>query len=155
MLKFLGLVCLSLIFVASGWHKLNDPSSIGAAILSSPFPKFVKTTLGLPVPFAAAEATLLAQVIGGVMVGCGVLLVINLGLRRLAAGVLALMLIPITAFMHVNLADPSKTPQNEIITVLKNIAIFGGLLVVAGTGSRRPAAPATATKAAADAKKRA
>lgn len=68
------------------------------------------------------------ELLGGVSVFLGVL-------ARWGAAFLALLLIPITYFMHDFWNLPPEQMQGELIHFLSNLAIFGGLLYVCSCGA--------------------
>ena len=148
-MKLIACALIAALFVASGLHKIQQPKEVGAMIMKSPFPTIVnKYAKDFDVPFkvTATEAALLAQGIGATFVACSALLVFGIG-RQFAATVLFLALIPITVFIHVNIADPAKTKQEDAIQVMKNLAIMGGLLFIACSGAKKAkAAPAKAKR---------
>ena len=124
---------MTVLFIGSGLNKIMDPATVGKHILSSAMPKVLKqvaTAAGVNVPFGTKEAALLAQVIGGCFLLFSAMMITGLG-RGLGAFGLFCLVIPITAFMHVNLDDPKKTSMENQIHVLKNLAIMGGLLYIA------------------------
>jgi uncharacterized membrane protein YphA (DoxX/SURF4 family) len=134
-MKLIGYVLLVAIFVVSGFVKVANPSDTARIIMSTAFPKAVNE-LGLPFKFTAKEAELLAQAIGvGFIVG-GAAVITGVS-RQLGAALLILLLIPITAFVHVNLDNPAKTPQGDMIQVFKNISIIGALWLITFSGSRK------------------
>lgn len=139
-----GRLLLAAIFVASGVMKLATPTATAAYIEAH----------GLPVPLAAGILAGLLELAAGLLLAAGFQ-------TRWAAVVLAAFLVPVTAIFHNPLGLSGAEAQLQIAQVLKNLAIMGGLLVVAGFGPGRfslearaasPArasdTPAPATKAA-------
>ncbi len=113
-----GRSALALIFIVSGLGKLADPATTGAYIASQ----------GLPL------ATLLAVLAGALEVAGG--LSVALGARaRWGAIALAAFLVPATIIFHNPVGLEGMAAQMEIVQVLKNIAILGGLLTVASLGA--------------------
>lgn len=53
---------------------------------------------------------------------------------RLAAFVIFLFLIPVTLVFHNFWAAPAAMVQDQFIHFMKNLAIMGGMLVLAGSG---------------------
>ncbi|MCM1983496.1 DoxX family protein [Lyngbya confervoides] len=106
---------LSVIFLRSGIFKILDFSGTQAYMASKGIPETL-------------TATLLVLTIGVELVGgCSVLL----GYRaRWGALALCLFLIPATLIFHTNFAENAQTIQ-----FFKNVAIFGGLLMVYANGS--------------------
>jgi len=109
----IGRILLAAIFIISGFGKLMAPAGTIGYIASA----------GLPfasIAFAAAVA---------VELGGGLLLVAGIKTRYVAA-ILALFSV-VTAFaFHGNVSD-----QNQMIHLLKNIAMAGGLLQVVAFGA--------------------
>ena len=108
-----GRVLLAALFLVSGIQKLFVPSMIQGYIAS----------VGLPVPSLVYAITVVVEI------GAGALLL--LGFRtRLMAWVLAAFTVAAALIFHRALGDP-----NQFVHFLKNLAIAGGLLHVAGTGA--------------------
>lgn len=109
---------LAAIFLISGLGKLAGPAGTAAYIASK----------GLPLP-------MLFGVLAGVLeIGAGALLLT--GVRaRYAALALALFLVPVTVIFHNPLGLTGMEAQIQIIQVLKNLAIIGGLLAVTTRGA--------------------
>jgi putative oxidoreductase len=115
LITLLARILLSLIFILSGLHKVADFSGTVSLM----------TQHGLP------AASLLAVLAIAVEVGGG--LSVLLGFQaRLAAVVLLLFLIPTTLVFHSNLVVPQV--QDQTTQLLKNLAIMGGLLMLAAHG---------------------
>jgi putative oxidoreductase len=113
-----GRSALALLFIVSGLGKLADPAATGAYIASK----------GLPL------ATLLAALAGAIEVAGG--LSVLLGARaRWGALALAAFLVPVTIIFHNPAGLEGMAAQMEMIQVLKNLAILGGLLTVASLGA--------------------
>lgn len=143
MMRFLALVLLVTIFVMSGVHKVTNPDAIAGHILAGGLPKFLKTN-GIPVKLGKDEARLLALAVGGSFIGLSAFIVLGV-MRSFSALLLAFILVNVTVFMHVNLENPAATSENDMIQVMKNMSIIGGLLFVATSGARKAAsAPASA-----------
>ncbi len=109
---------LAAIFIISGVGKLAGPAGTAAYIASK----------GLPAP-------MLLGVLAGVLeLGAGALLFA--GFRaRYAALALALFLVPVTAIFHNPIGLGGMDAHMQVIQLLKNVAIIGGLLVVATRGA--------------------
>jgi len=102
----------ALIFLISGAFKIIGFSQTAAMMAS----------IGIPMPTLALVVALVAELAGG--------LALLLGYQtRLAATLLVLYLIPVTLTIHApQMFAPGQEGQNQMIHVLKNIAIVGGLL---------------------------
>lgn len=121
--NLLGRVCLGLIFLLSGLSKLGAFDATAAQIAQH----------HIPFPTLAGYLTITIEVFSA--------LAIMTGYRaRSAAFLLFLFLIPVTFLFHFQpaMAVDSMIPEFEkkmhFIHVLKNIAIQGGLLLVATQG---------------------
>jgi uncharacterized membrane protein YphA (DoxX/SURF4 family) len=135
MMKLIALVLLVGVFVGAGVDKIQQPAGSAEAIMQSPFPKYLAkaaTAAGVKIPFAKAEALLLTQAIGGAFCLFSLMVVVGV-CRSFGAIMLALMLVPITAFIHLNIENPAKTDMGNMIHCMKNASIIGGLLYVAVT----------------------
>ena len=83
---------------------------------------------GLPAPSAAAVVALLVEIVGGLA------LVAGFG-TRVAALVLAVFTVVAAVFFHNFWAAPEAQQMMQQINFNKNIAIAGGLLVLAAFGA--------------------
>ena len=126
-LPVIGRILLAIIFIMSGVSKLGNPAGTQAYIAS----------VGLPFPMLAYIAAVVTEIAGGVMLAVGYR-------ARLAAVALAIFTIAAAVFFHHAFDD-----RNQFIHFMKNLAITGGLLQVAGFGAgafsfdnRRAAVPA-------------
>ena len=109
---------LAAIFILSGFGKLTAVAGTAAYIASK----------GLPAP------TLLAVLAGITELGGGLLLLA--GLRARAASLLlAAFLMPVTVIFHNPSGLSGMDAQMQVIQLLKNLAIIGGLLTVATRGA--------------------
>lgn len=114
-----GRVLLSLIFVGAGLSKIGEWPNTAAVMAAK----------GLPaVPVLLAVTTAL-EVGGGLAVLSGV------G-ARVAAFALALYLVPVTLTFHDFWRYEGAEHQLQQVNFMKNLAIMGGLLVLAGRGTR-------------------
>ena len=109
----IGRVLLATIFIISGIGKLAAPAATMGYIAST----------GLPfAPLALAIAI-------GVELGGGLLLVLGFKTRLVAAGLAAFSIVTGLAFHH------AVGDQNQMIHLLKNFAMAGGLLQVVAFGA--------------------
>jgi putative oxidoreductase len=104
---------LAVLFLLSGVQKLFAPAMIQGYIASA----------GMPAPSAVYMLTVLVEI------GAGALLLAGLW-TRLAAWILAVFTVAAALIFHRALGDP-----NQFVHFMKNIAIAGGLLHVAGLGA--------------------
>ena len=115
-LSLIGRVLLGLLFLVSGIHKIGDPHG----------------TQQYMIMMGMTWMTTLFY-IGAVAVEVGGSLSLLLGYRARAVGwLLFLFMIPTTLIFHTNFGDP-----NQMIHLLKNVSIMGGLLYVARYGAGR------------------
>ncbi|HEV7618478.1 MAG TPA: DoxX family protein [Burkholderiaceae bacterium] len=105
-----GRILLALIFVLSGFNKITGFDGTAAYMASAGLP-FTKVLLVL---------TIAVELGGG--------LLIMLGWKaRWVALVVFLFLIPVTLVFHNPAADPAQA-QQQMVHLLKNVAIMGGML---------------------------
>ena len=110
----LGRVLLSAIFILSGLGKLPHFHDIAGMMASK----------GIPLASVALVITLLIEIGGGLLLLTGYK-------ARYAALVIALWLIPVTLVFHHFWGIPADQQQEQMVNFLKNVAIMGGLLVLA------------------------
>jgi putative oxidoreductase len=110
----LGRVLLSVIFVLSGLGKIPHFHDVAGMMAQK----------GIPVATAALVITLLIEIGGGLMVLTG------FG-ARYAALIIFLWLIPVTLVFHHFWGIPAADKEGQIVNFLKNVAIMGGLLILA------------------------
>jgi putative oxidoreductase len=114
----LGRVGLSAIFIGSGFEVATEPGQRVAKV----------EAMGLP------QAELLTRLNGAAMVAAGTALA--LGIRpRESALVLAALLVPTTIAGHPFWNEEGPARRQQQIHALKNLAIGGGLLVLAASES--------------------
>jgi putative oxidoreductase len=90
---------------------------------------------GLPFANVLLAATILLEV------GTGLMLITGIQ-ARLAAAALALFLIPTTAIFHAFWSADAASFQGQLTHFLKNVAIFGSVLMVYGAERQRISAAA-------------
>lgn len=112
-LALLARVLLSLIFILSGFSKMADPSGTIAYI----------QMVGLPFPTLAYAGAVATEVIGGIA------LVVGFQTRLVALGVAGFSMVTALLF-HSQLSD-----LNQFIHFFKNVAMTGGLLLIAAFGA--------------------
>ena len=123
---FVGRFCLAVIFLTAGVNKFLNWTTTLAYMKGAGMATILGLQIGdmLPVLLVAAA---LVEIISG--------LAIIFGARtRLAASLLALFLIPTTLIFHNFWAVTSDAQQLQILLFFKNLAIFGGLLILVGSG---------------------
>jgi len=116
----LGRILLAAIFIKSGWGKIGGFEQTAAMMASK----------GLPV----AEVLLVVTI--AVELAAGILLVIGYK-ARWAALAIALWLVPVTFAFHQFWGIPADQVMNQTNHFFKNVAIFGGMLMVFAFGPGR------------------
>jgi putative oxidoreductase len=106
----LGRIMLALIFILAGLGKIQDPAGTMGYMQS------------MGVPGALLWPTIALEVLGGLAIAIGYK-------TRYAAFALAIFSIAAAVIFHRNFAD-----QMQMILFLKNIAMAGGLLLLATSG---------------------
>ena len=110
-------ILLSALFLLSGFNKIAHfgPSS--------------QMIAGMGVPFAslATGIAILIEVGGAIAIIAG-------WKTKLAAWVQFVYLIPVTFMIHNFWASPAAMQQDQMVHFMKNLAIMGGLLILAGRG---------------------
>jgi putative oxidoreductase len=112
-LTLAGRVLLSIIFILAGFAKLTAISGTAGWFAS----------IGLPLPTATTVVVGLVEVVGGIAILVGFQ-------TRIAAIVLGLFTLAATAVAHLDFAD-----QVQVMFLQKNLAIAGGLFVLAAFGA--------------------
>jgi putative oxidoreductase len=108
-----GRILISILFILAGFGKLTAISATAGWFGS----------IGLPVPTVTAVVVGLVELLGG--------LAILLGFQtRIAAIVIALFTVGATLVAHLDFAD-----QMQVLMLQKNLAIAGGLLILAAVGA--------------------
>ncbi|MFL6386842.1 MAG: DoxX family protein [Terriglobales bacterium] len=110
----LGRVLLSAIFILSGLGKLPHFQAVAGMMAAK----------GIPLASVALVVTLFIEIGGGLLVLTGYK-------AKFAALVIALWLIPVTLVFHHFWGIPADQQQDQMVNFLKNVAIMGGLLVLA------------------------
>jgi len=121
----LGRVLLSAIFILSGLGKLPHFNDIAGMMAGK----------GIPLASVALVITLFIEIGGGLMVLIGFK-------ARYAALVMAVWLIPVTLVFHHFWGIPAEQQQDQMVNFLKNVAIMGGLLVLASASPETKSAKA-------------
>ncbi|MES2546620.1 MAG: DoxX family protein [Pseudomonadota bacterium] len=112
-IALVGRILLSLIFILSGFAKINDHAGTLSYINS----------VGAPMPELAYWIAVIVEVVFGIA--------LLLGYKaRIAAGGLAVFTLAAAILFHNNFAD-----QIQMIMFLKNITIIGGLLLIVAYGA--------------------
>jgi putative oxidoreductase len=115
----LGQALLGLLFLLSGLAKLGKFEAIGMGLAAK----------GIPWPTTALALVIAIEIAGGAA------LVLDRRARP-AAAALALLVIPATLLFHAFWAADASALQNQLNHFLKNVAILGALLTIAGSQAR-------------------
>jgi putative oxidoreductase len=126
----LGRALIGVLFAVSGITKIFGFAYVAGWMASS----------GLPFASVLLAATIVLEV------GAGVLLITGIQ-ARFAALALALFLIPTTAIFHAFWSADAASFQGQLTHFLKNVAIFGSVLMVYGAERRRQAGQPGAARA--------
>jgi putative oxidoreductase len=120
MLALIGRLLVAYLFVPSGWGKLMGFAGTVGYIASK----------GVPMPEVAAAIAV------GAELGLGLLLLVGWQTRWVALG-LAIFVAVITPLFHAYWNIPAPQQMMQKINFDKNLAIVGGLLVLATFGAGR------------------
>ena len=121
----LGRVLLSAIFILSGLGKLPHFNDIAGMMAGK----------GIPLATVALVISLFVEIGGGLMVLTGFK-------AKYAALVMAVWLVPVTLVFHHFWGIPAAQQQDQMVNFLKNVAIMGGLLVLASASPETKSAKA-------------
>jgi putative oxidoreductase len=127
----IGRAMIGVLFVVSGINKMLGFAYVAGWMASS----------GLPFANVLLAATILLEV------GTGLMLITGIQ-ARLAAAALALFLIPTTAIFHAFWSADAASFQGQLTHFLKNVAIFGSVLMVYGAERQRITAAAGSVRRA-------
>jgi putative oxidoreductase len=112
-----GRILMSVLFLVSGFFKVGAYSQMVGYAASK----------GLPMAGVAVACAAVLELAGG--------LAILIGFQtRIVAWLLFLYLIPTTFYFHNFWAMQGMEQQNNMVHLLKNVAIMGGLVILAANG---------------------
>jgi len=117
-LNLIGRLAIVALFLPAGLSKLTGFAGTVGYIQS----------VGLPTPTAAAVLALVVEIVGGVALLVGYQ-------TRIAAVVLAIFTFFATIFFHAYWAAPADQVFVAQLLFFKNVAVIGGLLVLAASGA--------------------
>lgn len=112
-----GRALLALIFIVSGFGKITGFSATAGFMASK----------GMPIAEVLLVGTIAVEFLGGLMLLVG-------WKARWAALAIFLFIIPATLIFHSPAGLTGQEAQDQIINVMKNLAIMGGLLMVFAFG---------------------
>ena len=113
-----GRILLALIFIISGWGKITAFAGTAGFIASK----------GMPMPEVMAAGAIAVEFLGGLALLAGFK-------ARWAALVIFLFLIPTTLIFHNPSGLAGQEAQGQMINLMKNLAIMGGMLMVFAFGA--------------------
>jgi putative oxidoreductase len=117
-----GRILMGVIFLVSGFFKVAGYSQMVGFAASK----------GLPMAGVAIGVAAAIELLGGLAIVTGFQ-------ARIVAWVLFVYLIPVTLTLHNFWAAQGMEQQNQMVHFLKNLAIMGGLLLLASYGPGRMA----------------
>ena len=106
-----GRILLALIFIISGYGKITAYAGTAGFMASK----------GLPLVALLLPLTILVELGGGLLIALG-------WKARWAAAVIFLFLIPVTLVFHNPAGLDAAAAQGQMIHLLKNVSIMGGML---------------------------
>jgi len=118
MVPLLGRILISPVFILSGITKVFAFSMMRGYVVAA----------HLPLPSLSLACAAVIEIVGGLAVLTGFH-------TRLAAWILFLFLIPTTLLFHLIPALHNVDPVANMFNVEKNLAIMGGLLILAAFGA--------------------
>ena len=148
LLQALGRMCLSLIFILASFNKILDWQGTEQSIINQ-LNELMNHTAGLewatqaiqfvlPWPSALVACAVAFELLGGLLIFFGFKV-------RFGAFLLAIFLIPTTLLFHHFWFLQGSNRELQMIMFLKNLSIFGGMLILMALGkgstSRAAAAP--------------
>ena len=113
-----GRILMSVVFLVSGFFKIGGYSQMVA----------YSTAKGLPMAGVAIACAAVIELV------CGLAILVGFQ-TRLAAWLLFLYLLPVTFLFHNFWAMQGAEQQDNMIHLLKNVAIMGGLVILASNGA--------------------
>lgn len=124
---------LASVFVVDGWDAVRHPDrhseKLGA--VARPIAAIAEKIPGVP-----SDTASLTRLTGAVSVGAGVLLATG-RTPRLAAGLLALVAVPLTAFNRPDATSEEERREQKRV-MLRNAALVGALIIAAGDREGQP-----------------
>lgn len=119
-LALVGRLLIAAMFIYAGWGKIGGFEGTAGYIASK----------GLPLPQVLAAGTIVLEIVAGVMLAIG-------WKARWAALALAGFTLLATLIFHAYWEYPPEQFRTQQLFFLKNMAITGGLLVIAALGAGR------------------
>jgi putative oxidoreductase len=112
-----GRVLLALLFVISGFGKITGVAGTAGYMASK----------GMPMPEVLLVGAIAVELVGGLMIAAG-------WKARWAAAAIFAFLIPTTLIFHNPAGLSGQEAQNQVIHLMKNLSIMGGMLLVVAFG---------------------
>jgi len=119
-LALVGRIALATLFIKEGVHQIIDFSGTGRYMAAA----------GLPMVNVLLVLTILIEAGGGIAIALG-------WKARWAALAFAIWLVPVTVVFHNPWSGDAQTASTQTIHLLKNLSIFGGMLLLAAFGPGR------------------
>ena len=110
-------IALALIFITSGWSKLTHFSGAEAYMASA----------GVPMIQPLLVLTIIIELGGGLLLALG-------WKARWAALAFAIWIVPVSLVFHAFWSAAPEQAQMQYIQFMKNVSIFGGMLMVIAFG---------------------
>lgn len=112
-----GRTLLAILFVVSGFGKITGFAGTAAYMGSK----------GMPMPEALLVGAIVVELLGGLIIVAG-------WKSRWAALAIFLFLIPTTLIFHNPAGLAGQEAQTQMINLMKNVSIMGGMLLLAAFG---------------------
>lgn len=110
-------IALALIFITSGWSKINNfAGTVG-----------YMTNAGVPMVQLLLVLTIIIELGGGLLLAVG-------WKARWAALAFAIWIVPVSLVFHAFWSAAPEQAQMQTIQFMKNVSIFGGMLMVFAFG---------------------
>lgn len=111
--SLVGRILLALIFIISGFGKITGFAGTAGYMASK----------GMPMVEVLLVGAIVVELVGGLMIAAG-------WKARWAAAAIFAFIIPTTLLFHNPAGLSGQEAQNQMIQLLKNVSIMGGMLLV-------------------------
>lgn len=132
-LRRLARPLLASVFIVDGWDAMRNPERHAEKLepVAKPLKAASEKVAGVP-----EDTVTLAKISGAISVGAGVLLATGKA-PRLAAGVLALVAVPVAVLNRPTAGTP-EARRAARSTLLRNLGLLGGLIIAASDREGEP-----------------